>query len=123
MADIGLNLKLDGAASFNQQMTQARNATKLLDAELKNIQNDANATNFEKASKSSEVLKQKLAALKEQQRLLTEEIERATQKGEGNSTQTLRYKTQLEQLRPKRNSQVIADLISSAKAFRTWEAS
>ena len=98
MAEIGLNLKLDGAASFNQQMTQARNATKLFDAELKNIQNDANATNFEKASKSSEVLKQKLAALKEQQRLLTEEIERATQKGEGNSTQTLRYKTQLEQL-------------------------
>lgn len=98
MADIGLNLKLDGAASFNQQMTQARNATKLLDAELKNIQNDANATNFEKASKSSEVLRQKLDVLKQQQAALNSEIEKATQKYGENDSHVLKLKTQLETL-------------------------
>ena len=98
MAEIGLNLKLDGAATFTQQMKQAKDATKLLDEELKNIKNDANATNFDKASQSSTVLKDKLNILKQQQQALTQEIQKATEKYGENDSRVLKLKTQLEQL-------------------------
>lgn len=98
MATIGVKLELNGAASFTQSMKQATSEVKLFDAQIKGLSSKMTSAGsaFSRHQQTTEALKNKLSALRNEQGLLSQKLDEAKAKYGENSTQANNYATKLE---------------------------
>lgn len=100
MATIGVKVELEGAQTYKQNMSQLTSETKLYQAEVKKLETEMKNgnTSFSKRKELSEALNNQLKAQKEQEAVLSAEIERVSQAEGENSQHALKLKTQYENL-------------------------
>ena len=94
--DIGPKIGIDGEREFKSQLANINQQIKTLGSEMKAATSafDENDTSQEKLTKQTGILAQQIDAEKAKMELLADAIARATEKGEENSTATLKLKQQ-----------------------------
>ena len=94
--DIGPKIGIDGEREFKSQLANINQQIKTLGSEMKAATSafDENDTSQEKLTKQTSILAQQIDAEKAKMELLADAIARATEKGEENSTATLKLKQQ-----------------------------
>lgn len=104
MADIGVNVKVDGESEYRRQMRQIIQESKTLAAEMKAVsaEFDKSTSAQEKAEKTAEVLTKQVEKQKEKVKLLTDRWERASAALGDNNIETLKCEEAVR-LNPNRN--------------------
>jgi len=101
MATIGVKVQLDGSQTYKQQMSAITQQTKLFQAQVKETTNNISkgASVFANHIAQGKALENQLASQREQQKLLANEIEKATEKYGANSKEVMQLETQMTNLR------------------------
>ena len=100
MATIGVKVELEGSQTYKQQMSAITQQTKMYQAEVKNLSNQVSkgTSTFANHIAKGKALENQLASQKEQEKLLANEIEKATAKYGENSKQVMNLQTQMYNL-------------------------
>lgn len=113
MAKIGVQIELEGAPQYKENMANLTAQTKLYQAQVKRLSSEMNSgiSAFQKSITESKALTQQLEAQKNQSKLLSEQIAKASEQYGEDSTKVIRLKTQYENLQ-----KAIADTTQALEA-------
>lgn len=99
MAKIGVQVELQGAPQYIENMSKLTAQTKLYSAQMKRVQQElSGASAFSKSINTTRALEQQLEALTNKSKFLQQEIEKEAAKDGELSAQEIRLRTQYENL-------------------------
>ena len=105
MADIAINLKVDGEKAYKQALANAKAEAKALQAQIDTLSSSMSKGNTteEQSAKKAELLAKQQANLQKQSQLLQQKLDEVTEEFGDNSTQAYKLQEQLAKLEKQQN--------------------
>ena len=105
MADIAINLKVDGEKAYKQALANAKAEAKALQAQIDTLSSSMSKGNTteEQSAKKAELLAKQQANLQKQSQLLQQKLDEVTEEFGDNSTQSYKLQEQLAKLEKQQN--------------------